>query len=158
MLIVDIVLLLFLLGFIGAGAKDGFVHTAGRLIGSIIGFVIARAYYVPASALIGWFVPSGWARVISFIIIFILVTRVTGFLVKLADGAFSILKFLPFLKSIDKLLGAVIGLAEGVIVMGGIIYVVKILNVLPTVAKWLQGSLVAPYIQNTFTTLMKLLL
>ncbi len=158
MLLVDIVLFLILLGFIGAGAKDGFVHTLGRMIGAVIGFVVAKAYYLKFGSFLGLFMPSAWANFISFALLFILITRLMGFLLKLADGAFSILKVLPFLKSIDKILGAFLGLVEGVLIMGGILFVVNVIKILPTVAHWIAGSKIAFYIQTVFETLMAVLL
>lgn len=158
MLLIDIVLFLVLLGFIGAGAKDGFIHTLGRMIGAVLGFVIAKAYYIKFGAVLGLFMPSAWANFISFALLFILITRLMGFLLKLADGAFSILKMLPFLKSIDKILGAFLGLVEGILIMGGIFFVLNVIKILPTIAAWIAGSKLAFYIQTVFETVMAVLI
>lgn len=158
MLLVDIILLLLLLGFIGAGAKDGFVHTLGRMVGAVIGFVLAKMYYVKFGAMLALFMPNTWANFLSFTLLFILVTRLIGFGAKLLDGAFSILRHLPFLQSIDKILGAILGLVEGVLIMGGVFFVVNVIKILPTVASWIHGSRVAFYIQSIFETVMAVLL
>lgn len=158
MLLVDIILLLLLLGFIGAGAKDGFVHTLGRMVGAVIGFVLAKLYYVKFGVMLALFMPTPWANFISFTLLFILVTRLFGFAVKLIDGAFSILRHLPFLQSIDKVLGAILGFVEGVLIMGGVFFVVNVVKILPTVANWIHGSKVAFYIQSIFETVMAVLL
>ncbi|MCC7357209.1 CvpA family protein [Candidatus Uhrbacteria bacterium] len=158
MLLVDIILLLILLGFIGAGAKDGFVHTLGRLVGAVIGFVVAKLYYVKFGVLLALFMPTAWANFCSFALLFILITRLSGFLLKLIDGAISILKVLPFLKSIDKILGGILGMVEGVLIMGGIFFVLNVIKILPSVAQWITGSKVAFYIQTVFETLMVVLL
>lgn len=158
MLLIDIILLFILLGFIGAGAKDGFVHTLGRIIGAVIGFVLAKLYYAKFGVILALFMPTPWANFISFALLFILITRLFGFVLKLVDGAFSIIKILPFLKSIDKLLGGILGLIEGVLIMGGIFFVVNVIKILPVVAQWIAGSKVAFYVQNIFQTLMAILL
>lgn len=158
MLLVDIILLVALLGFVGAGAKDGFVHTLGRLVGAVIGFVAARAWSLKAAPVLSVFLPSGWARLVAFIIIFIVITRLVGFVFKLADGAFRILSILPFLKSINSLIGGVLGLVEGFIIIGGAIYLILTFNLEPNLVAWLKGSSVTPYVQKVFQTLLGILL
>lgn len=158
MLLIDIVLALLILGFAGAGAKDGFVYTLGRLIGAVLGFIAARAWSIYLVGFFGIFMPAGWARLIAFILIFVLITRLAGLAFKLVDGLFEILKLLPFLKSIDKLLGALLGLVEGVIVLGGVIYLVLNFHLSPTLINWFATSFVAIWIEGVFHTLLGLLL
>ena len=158
MLIVDIILVLLILGYVGIGAKDGFLHTLGRLIGAVIGYVVAKMWYVQAAVVIGLVVPDSWSRVVAFILIFLLISRLCGIVVKLLDGIFHILKFIPFFKTINSFLGAIIGLFEGIIVLGAIIYVVKVFQFQPTVAGWLAHSYVAPWLQRSFTLVLSILL
>ena len=138
MWIVDLVLILALLGFVGAGMKDGFVHTFGRLVGSIIGFVAARAWYVKIAGFLGLAMPTGWASVVAFIVIFAVITRLVGFLFTLIDGVFRIVSILPFLKSINSLLGAILGFVEGIILLGGAIYLILTFSLEPTLVYWLK--------------------
>lgn len=158
MLIVDLVLAFILLGFVGMGLKDGFVHTLGRFIGSILGFIAARAWSIYLVGIFGIFMPAGWARIIAFILIFVLITRVVGMAFKLVDGVFEIIKILPFLKSIDKLLGAILGTVEGVIMLGGVIYLVLTFHLSPTLINWFAGSHVAVWVESVFHTLLGILL
>ncbi len=156
--LVDIILILILLGFVGAGMKDGFVHTFGRLVGSVIGFIAARAWYLKIAGFVGLLAPSGWANVIAFILIFAIITRLVGFIFTLIDGVFKIVSILPFLKSINSLLGAILGLVEGIILVGGVIYLVLMFKLEPTLVHWLSLSTVAPWIQKAFQTLLGILL
>ncbi|MBP9869792.1 CvpA family protein [Patescibacteria group bacterium] len=158
MLIIDIILLIGLLGFVGAGAKDGFIHTLGRLVGAVVGFVIARSWSASVTPLLDLFMPAGIARVLAFIFIFLLITRLVGFVFKLADGAFKILSILPFLKSINALLGGILGFFEGVIISGGIIYLIVTFKLNATLMGWLATSVIAPWIQRTFQILLGVLL
>ncbi|MFA5185488.1 MAG: CvpA family protein [Patescibacteria group bacterium] len=158
MLIVDLVLAFILLGFVGMGLKDGFVYTLGRFIGAILGFLAARAWSIYLVGILGLFMPAGWAQLIAFILIFVLITRLFGIAFKLVDGVFEIIKILPFLKSIDKFLGAFLGLVEGVIVMGGVIYLVLNLKLSPTLIIWFSGSHVAVWVESVFHTLLGILL
>ncbi len=158
MLIIEIILIVLLLGFIGAGSKDGFVHAAGRLIGAILGFLAGKAWYLSLAPLLDVFLPAGWARIISFLIIFILITRLAGIIFKLVDGAFHLLSILPFLKSINSLLGGILGLLEGLLILGGAIYLITTLSLEPTLVAWLKGSAVAGWIQTVFISLLGILL
>ena len=158
MLLVDVILGFILLGFVGAGLKDGFVHTLGRLLGAILGFLAARAWSIYFVGFLGIFMSAGWARLVAFIIIFIVITRLAGLLFKLVDGVFTIIKILPFLKSIDKLLGAILGFFEGLIILGGIIYLVLTFHLSPTLTNWFAGSHVAVWVEGVFHIILGMLL
>ena len=158
MLIVNIIFILALLGFIGAGTKDGLVHTVGRLVGAIIGFVAARAWSINVAGFLALFMPAGIARLIAFIVIFIVISRLVGFLFKLVDGIFKILTIIPFLKSIDNLLGAIGGLAEGIIIIGGITFLIHTYALEPHLLSWVSSSVVAQWIEQTFRVLLGVLL
>ena len=157
-MLMNLILIVLLLGFVGAGAKDGFVHTLGRLIGSVIAFELARKYALNIAGFVGIFVPIAWARIASFIIVFVVVTRLVGFLVKLLDGAFSIISIIPFLKSINKLLGGIIGIGEGIVVIGGVIFLILNFNVDASLMKSLAASGVAQWLLGTFHLLLGALL
>ena len=154
----NFLLIFFLLGFIGAGFKDGFIHTFGRFVGAIFGFLAARSFAIRIAGIVGFFVPSGWASLASFVVVFVIVTRLTGFVFKLADSAFKILTIIPFLKTIDKLLGAILGIVEGIVVMGGIIFLAYNFKIDPTILKWLSGSGVAQWLVSVFHILLGVLL
>lgn len=158
MLIVDLVLIFLLLAYIGMGLKDGFVSTLGRFLGAILGFLAARAWSIWLATILGFFMPAGWARLIAFILIFILITRLFGFVFKFVDGVFQILKLLPFLKSIDKFLGAFLGFIEGLILLGGAIYLVLTFKLSPTLITWATSSSVAVWIYKIFHAVLGMLI
>jgi len=158
MLLVNLVLILILLGFAGAGMKDGFVATLGRVVGSVVGFVAAKAWYMGWSSILAVFMPSGWAQIITFILIFVIITRLCGFAFKLVDGAFRILSILPFLKSINSILGLVLGFFEGIFITGGVIYLALTYPLIPTLTQWLTPSLVAHWILAVFHIFLGILL
>jgi hypothetical protein len=81
-----------------------------------------------------------------------------GFVFKLADGVFKIISILPFLKSINALLGGILGLVEGVVILGGIIYLIVTFKLDPTLMSWVSTSAIAPWIQRTFQVLLGVLL
>lgn len=158
MIVVDIVLVALLLGFIGAGWKDGFVHTFGRVIGAVIGFIIAKAWYIKGGILLGTVLPKAWAPILAFILIFILVTKLISLLAKLLDGLFTVLSFIPFLKLIDQFLGSLLGLCEGIVLLGGAMYVILTFALEPHLVTWLKASILAPWIQKIFQLVLQFLL
>lgn len=158
MWILNLLLVIALLGFVGAGLKDGFVHTAGRLIGAVVGFIVARSFSITAGSFLAVLIPSGWARFVAFAIIFALVTEIIGFIFKLADGAFKILSIIPFLKTINNFLGAILGIVEGIIIIGGCIWVLQNFDLISSVTKLLEASWLANAILRIFETLLSILL
>ncbi len=158
MLLTNILLIVAVLGFAGAGYKDGFIETLGRLVGSVLGFLAARAWSMKVAVALGLFMPLGWAQLIAFILIFVAITWVVGFGFKLIDGVYRILSILPFLKSINSFLGALLGLVEGVILVGGAVYLVMTFKLIPWLADLLATSVVAVWILKTFNILLGVLL
>lgn len=158
MLLTDIILVVVLLGFVGAGWKDGFVHTFGRFVGAILGFIAARAWSFKISGALALFMPVGWARLAAFLVIFLLITRLVGFVFKLVDGAFRILSIIPFLKPINSLLGGILGFVEGIILTGGAIWLIKTYVLIPQLITWLATSTVARWIDGTFHIVLGVLL
>ena len=158
MWLLNLLLVIALLGFIGGGFKDGFVHTAGRLIGSVVGFILARSFSITAGSFLSLLFPSGWARFIAFLVIFILVTEVIGFIFKLADGAFKILSIIPFLKTINSFLGAILGIVEGIVVVGGCIWVLENFDLISSITNTVKASWFANFILHVFEKLLSFLL
>jgi uncharacterized membrane protein required for colicin V production len=158
MLLIDLILIFLLLGYVGMGLKDGFVSTLGRFLGAILGFLAARAWSIWLVGFFGIFMPAGWARLIAFVLIFVIITRLFGMIFKFVDGVFQLLKLLPFLKSIDKFLGMFLGLVEGVILLGGMIYLILTFKLSPTLITWATTSTVAVWIYKIFHAVLGLLL
>lgn len=136
--IADVVILLIIFGFTFAGFFFGFIHTLGSLVGTIAGFFVASHF---SSVVADWLEPvlggGGVVRVVLFVLLFLLVSRLAGFLFWLAEKAFHFISIIPFLKSINRLLGAVLGVIEGVIVVGAALYYSS--TILP---EWFYGLIV----------------
>jgi uncharacterized membrane protein required for colicin V production len=157
-MILDLILILILLGFVGQGWKDGFIHTAGRVIGAALGFVLARSWSLSIAFIFQILLPSGWARFVAFVVVFVLVNRLVGWIFRLADSAFKIISFIPFIKSVNNLLGAIMGIVEGFILVGGCIWVIENFDLIAIVKTWIAGSHVAPFIAYVFQLLLGVLL
>lgn len=118
--IFDIVLLIIISSFALFGLWFGLVHTLGSLIGTVFGVYLASRYYEPAA---NWVINfSGWnqnyVKVIIFVITFMLITRLVGFIFLIMEKVLTIFTRLPFIHGLDRLLGAVFGAVEGAIVVG----------------------------------------
>jgi uncharacterized membrane protein required for colicin V production len=157
-MLLDIILIILLLGFVGQGWKDGFVFTAGRVVGAVLGFILARTWSLSIAFIFQILLPEGWARFVAFVVVFVVVNRLVGWVFKLAEAAFKIISIIPFLKSINNLLGAILGIFEGFIILGGIIWVIENFDIWAQLNAWIAGSHIAPFISHVFQLLLGVLL
>lgn len=122
--VIDLVLLVTLAGFILSGFWFGIIHMVGSLVGLLVGAWAAGHYY-EALAQFGapWIGGNlNLARVLAFLLIFIVVNRLFGVIVNLAEKIFKIISIIPFLKTFNRLLGAAFGLIEGTLVLGLVVF------------------------------------
>jgi membrane protein required for colicin V production len=157
--LVDILLLIILGGFVLYGFWFGLIHTLGGLVGVIVASLVSTRLYVPLSewAQLVFGGNDNIVRVITFIVLFILITRLVGFLFYILERIFRVIAVLPFLKSINRLGGAVLGLIEGVFLVGGILLFIAIFPVGTRVDQAIQQSDVARYLVNTYRVIVPLL-
>lgn len=125
MLLFEILVAIVLLAFIANGVKAGCIETLGRVIGAVVGFIAARAFAGWLIGIVSLFLPVDWAFTISFLIIFLIVDYVVGLLFKIAGNFLKIFTRLPILKQINGLLGGIFGFLEGIIVIGGVSWLIK---------------------------------
>lgn len=142
----DIVLLIIIGGFALFGLWFGLVHTLGSLIGTVLGVYLAARFYAPVAAwlmhITGW--NGNFAKVLVFILAFIIIDRLVGLAFYFVDKFFSIFTHLPFLHSIDRLLGLVFGVLEGAIVLGISFYFINKFPLSPNFMAQFAASKVAP--------------
>ncbi|MFZ5390752.1 MAG: CvpA family protein [Patescibacteria group bacterium] len=124
MTLLDLLLILAVFGFIWFGFWFGIIHMIGSLLGTVVGAWLAGHYYdVLAAWLNNWLgLSGGWVTLASFLIIFIVFNRLVGFIFYLLDKTFNFLRFIPFLTTINRLAGAVLGFLEGALVLGLTLY------------------------------------
>lgn len=157
MFLVDVILLVIVGLFVLFGLFFGLVHTLGSLIGTILGIVVSTRLIDPAFDRFGFLLGGGGvAKVVLFVIIFLLVSRLIGLLFWVAEKVLGIFAILPFAKSINRLLGAVFGFVEGVVVVGVVLFFA--LQYLPDAAvrAALEQSAVANYLLATVAALQVL--
>lgn len=143
----DLSLLIIIAIFALFGLWFGLVHTIGSLMGTILGVYLASRYYEPVA---DWLVEvTGWgenlSRVIMFVIAFILINRLVGIAFWGIDKAAKVITKMPFIRSINHLLGLLLGAAEGLITVGVILYFINKYPISDTVMTWIEHSTVALY-------------
>jgi len=155
MILFDLILLLILGGFVLYGLWFGIIHTLGVLVGTIAGAFLAARWYEPVAGWTGFLFGGheNLAKVICFLLLFVIINRLVGLLFWLVDKIFSFLKIIPFLSTINRLLGAVFGFLEGVLVLGLTLYVAERYPL----GDWFTTSLVDSKIAHYFITVGKIL-
>jgi len=120
MSILDLVLIIILFFFVTSGFRHGLIHTLGTLIGTVVGVLVAGNYFEPGASLLSGILlgNENLARVVAFIIIFILTARLVGLAFWFFERTFKLLHAIPFLKSINHLAGGLLGLLEGAVILG----------------------------------------
>ncbi|MBI5370196.1 CvpA family protein [Candidatus Uhrbacteria bacterium] len=147
MTFIDLLLIVIILAFVFFGLFFGLLHTLGSLFATIISVIIASHFVNPAFDTFGFMLGGGQtAKVITFIFLFFITSRLLALLMKFFGGVFYWFTYIPFANTFNRLLGGLFGLLEGVIVVGVIIFYA--MQILPddTLLHALQGSLLAKYL------------
>lgn len=145
----DVILLLVVFGFTLFGLWFGLITTLGSLVGTVVGAVVAGQLYT--------LVPGTIARVVAFIVIFIIVSRLVGFVFYLLEKIFHIISIVPFLKSINRLAGGILGLIEGLLVVGTVLIVASRYDLGAWFTNAMTQSKVAPSLVNAAQVLLPFL-
>ena len=143
---IDYLLLLALAYFIFKGARRGFVATIGAFIGILLGAWAAGQYYdgVAQWLIEFWDFSIMSAIVIAFVGIYIAVNIAAGLIVRFAT---LVLHILPLGKTMNRIVGAFLGLAEGLLLIGLIIWVITLFPFDNAFTATLKGSRVANYFE-----------
>jgi uncharacterized membrane protein required for colicin V production len=164
MSIFDICLLIILVGFVLNGLAKGLIDLLGRIVGLIVGAYVASHFYL---AVFGW----GWVKnifashdsigkVIVFIILFVLVTRLIGIAFKIIEKVFNLIAIIPGSKYLNNLAGAVLGFLEGALFLGLIIFVVSryaLISDFLNLSVQLQSSVVSPILLKIVNLILPIL-
>jgi uncharacterized membrane protein required for colicin V production len=144
LIIVAVIVALAVIGFM-----MGLIQGIGALLGVALGFWAATSFFQAVS---GWLEPISFghpigAKIVTFIVIFLLINKLTGLVFWLLDRAFRIISIVPFLKSFNRLGGLILGLLEAVLVCGLLLSFLNTFSVdWPWLAGHLQGSKFSAYL------------
>ena len=124
----DLFLLLILFVFVASGFVAGLIQKVGNILGMILGVWFAGQYFTEFGGWLDQYIPGDErvAKIVGFIIIFVLVSNITGLIFLLLNKIFHLISIIPFLKTFNRLLGAIFGFAEGVLVLSLVIFIINI--------------------------------
>ena len=159
MTILDLILLLSVFAFVLAGLWFGFVHAFGAVIGTVLSVLIAGRYYdswgEAASSI--FFGNVNLSRMVMFFVIMILVNRLIGVIFWMIEKAFKIVSVIPFMKTFNAILGGILGFIEGVLVVGGALYIAARYPISAHFADALSASSIGVWLLHAFGLLSPLL-
>jgi len=145
---IDIGLIVIIGAFGLFGLWFGLVHSLGSLIGTFFGAYLATRFFGPVSALIirltGWNLK--YTEVIIFILLFFIINRLIGLAFLMIYKVINVIIKLPFVGSINRVLGLVFGLCEGGLVLGLILFFVARYPLSEKFMTAIGGSQIAPYL------------
>jgi len=142
--ILDVILLIFLAGFVFYGLFFGLIRTFGSLLGVVLGLWLTFMFYLTAY---DWFKNLFFGheftgKLVTFIILFTIINRLIGLIFAILDRTFDLLSVIPFLKTINRLAGAALGFIEGGLVLGLILMYLS----QTSLSHWFASSQVAPFL------------
>lgn len=156
--LVDGAIIILLGGFVLFGLWFGFIHALGALIGTIGGAFVAARLFEPIAqwshGLVGG--SLNLERVVAFLLVFVLVDRLIGLAFWFLEKIFKFLTIIPFLRTIDRLLGGILGFIEGVLVIGLTLYFASRYP-FPPVGEYIAASSVAHWLMNAASVLVPLI-
>jgi len=156
----DIILLLIWAAFIFYGFAKGLIRLLGHLVGIILGAFVASHFYLQ------FFVwgqglfrgHDNLGKVVCFIILFVVVIRLTDLLFVIIEKLFKLIAIIPFTKLINNLLGAALGFIEGGLFLGLIVFVVSRYTLLTSLfGGQLKASQIAPLLLKMVNIILPVL-
>ncbi|MBU4369742.1 CvpA family protein [Patescibacteria group bacterium] len=138
----DLILLLLLFGFVWFGFWNGLIRTLGGIIGLVLAVFVAGQWYETVALKLLPFLSDNLslARLLSFILVFIITQFIIICLLKVVNKIFN----LPVLKILNRLTGAIFGLIEGGLILGLVLYFSTKFTLVPNWAEILNSSSIAP--------------
>jgi len=156
----DISLIVILAGFVFHGLFKGLIRSLGHIVGLIIGAYVASHYYLIVFEW-GKNLASGHdnvGKIVAFIILFVVVTRLVDYLFLFVEKFFNFLAFIPSSKYINNLLGGVLGFIEGALFLGLILFVISRYAFIGNFfGDQLLNSQIAPFLLKIATIIMPIL-
>ncbi|MDO8598854.1 MAG: CvpA family protein [bacterium] len=155
----DLALVILLGAFVLYGLWFGLIHALGALVGVIAGAFIAGRLFDPLAHSFSWVFGGNvnLGRVVVFFIVFTIANRLVGLVFHLLERAFKVLTVLPFLSSINRLAGAILGFLEGSLVLGGALLLATKFPIAPGLTTAIAQSQIAAYLLGVASVIVPLL-
>lgn len=144
----DIIILGTIILFGILGFRTGLIHALGALAGTILGIYLAGHYYEKLAIKLIQFTDwnPNFVKVLVFILLFFIINRLIGIAFWIAGKLFSVVAAVPFLHLVDELLGGVLGVLEGLILVGIAIFFITKFPPSSNVMAGLDKSKSAPHV------------
>lgn len=143
----DISLIVILVGFVISGLFKGIIKMVGGIFGYLAGVYFATRYYLDFYNWIDTFMngKENVLKIISFIVVFLLVSKIVSLIFLLLEKVFKLAAFIPGSRFLNNILGALFGFVQGALFMGLIVYLLsKYLNMGDALAQLIMSSKIAP--------------
>ena len=146
----DILLLISAFGFVWGGFWSGLIQSIGGVIGLFLGQFVASRYYEHfATAIAPVFGGNPIAsKIFAFVLIFLFVTRLTGWAFFFVNKIFHMFAIVPGMKFVNKLGGAVFGFIEASLFIGISLQFLSRLPISAGLAETMKNSSLATYFLN----------
>lgn len=134
----DIIITVCLIFCALAGFFFGFIKMAGSIISVILSLMVAGLFYniLALKFLPYLFNNENFAKIVAFILIYAICSFVLNLIIKLVDKIFK----LPVLRGFNRLAGLLIGLAEGIIFISLILYLIDKFSWLEQISQFIHSS------------------
>lgn len=137
----------------------GFAHAVGSLFGTVLGAVLASRLYAPMGdwlmSVSGW--SGGISKIVAFALLFFLVARAISLLFWMAEKTAGFVIGRPFAAIINRILGLLLGLCEGLLTVGLIIYFAERFSLPDPAMQYLRDSFLAPFVSKSASLLLPFL-
>lgn len=160
----DIIFLIILCVFFVIGFTRGLIKQVGSLLGYFVALWAANTYHGPVTeyikaGLTNWqpFLAGPLSVVIGYIGAYILAYFLWHLLINLVDGAFRLFSIVPLLNMTNRLGGAAVGLAEGVLLLAAMAYIFLSFPISSDMTTMLKRSQLVPLFESAATMIQPLL-
>lgn len=146
---IDLLIVIVIALFTLSGLLKGFIKQVGALIGFFLSLWLASHYYMSA---VPWVKPFAGslgvltdiaAPVLGFLLILVIAQLLVGVAVSVLDNVVKRLPFIPFLKTVNRSGGALLGLTEGLLIISVVVVMLGKYPFSPTLAQQLTSSQLA---------------
>lgn len=151
----DIALIVIVGGFALSGLFFGLFRTLGTLVGTVVAILFTGQVIDLLAKSFGFLFGGGeLAKVVIYLIVFLIISRLVGLAFWILGKMLGIITWLPFVKSIDHLLGGLFGFIEGIVIVGVVLlYASHVLPPIVLAQAHLDQSAFAKYVLDTMKTL-----
>jgi len=125
--LIDVLLLICLSGFVFYGLFFGLIRMTGVFLGTIVGAIVASRLYLSVSSILSplFFGYENLGKVVVFLLLFSLINKLVGFGFMFVEKVFNLISIIPFLKTINRFAGGVLGFFTGSMTIGLVLYFVS---------------------------------